>query len=321
MTNAYGGVFEGVCAVVTGGAGFIGSHIAERLIQLGASVSVLDDFSTGHRHNIPDGVAEIHEGSILDDELLARAVAGCTYVFHEAAMVSVPESVEHPDRCMRINVEGTQRVLSAAANAGVKRLVFAASAAAYGNQPVLPCVEDAAPDAWSPYAASKIAGEQLLKSFARCTPLSTVSLRYFNVFGPRQDPKSAYAAVISAFADRLLCGERPTIYGDGGQTRDFVAVANVVDANLLAASNPNDLRGQAFNIGTGTRTSLVDLLCAMAKSLGVHAAPIHADERPGDIRDSVADITRACEILGYEPSVELGEGLERTLAFERRRPG
>ncbi len=309
MNSSRYSAFNDARIVITGGAGFIGSHIAERLVECGARVVIIDDFSSGHRHNIPDGVAEIIEGSILDDNVLADSINGARFVFHEAAMVSVPESVEHPERCMRINVEGTQRVLSASASAGVKRLVFAASAAAYGNEPTLPCTEDAAPDAWSPYAASKIAGEQLLKSFARCTPLSTVSLRYFNVFGPRQDPNSAYAAVISAFADRLLRGEQPTIFGDGKQTRDFVAVANVVDANLLAASCPSDLRGDVFNIGTGQRSSLLDVLRAMAGAVNMPADPILADTRPGDVRDSVADISRARDRLGYKPAVGLEAGL------------
>jgi UDP-glucose 4-epimerase len=308
--------------LVTGGAGFIGSHLVERLAAAGARVRVLDDFSTGHESNLAGvrGRVEVRRASILDDAALREAVAGCAVVFHEAAMVSAPLSVEKPLECIRVNVEGTARVLEAARGAGVRRVVFAASAAAYGSPSPerLPCREDAAPEAWSPYAMSKIAGEQLLSSYSRCFGLSTVSLRYFNIFGERQDPRSAYAAAISAFAAALEGGRRPTIFGDGRQTRDFTHVANVVDANLLAGASAAPLLGEVINIGTGARVTLLEVLATLAGAMGVKADPVFAPARAGDVRDSVADISRARRVLGYEPRVSLAEGLARLVAWLRR---
>jgi UDP-glucose 4-epimerase len=311
--------FAGARVLVTGGAGFIGSHLAHALHAAGAKVVVLDDLSGGYVENLPPGT-EFHKASILDDAVLNRAVEGCRFVYHEAALVSVPQSVAEPDKCAQINLVGTQRVLSAAARAGVKRLVFAASAAAYGNNPSLPSREDHIPDCWSPYAASKVAGEFLLQSQARCTSLSTVSLRYFNIFGPRQDPASPYAAVISAFIKMLLAGRKPTIMGDGEQTRDFTYIDNVVYANLLAATNPRPLAGEVFNIGTSHRTRLLDVLARMGESLGVDSTPSFAPPRAGDVRHSVADISRAREVLGYEPVVDFAEGIRRTLEWARTVP-
>lgn len=305
--------------LVTGGAGFIGSHISHALRALGVHVVVLDDLSGGYVANLPEGV-EFHKASILEDAALRKAVAGCTYVYHEAALVSVPQSVAEPERCAQINMVGTQRVLSAAAEAGVKRLVFAASAAAYGNNPSLPSREDHVPDCWSPYAASKVAGELLLQSQARCMNISTVSLRYFNIFGPRQDPNSPYAAVISAFIKMLLSGRTPTVMGDGEQTRDFTYIDNVVNANLLAATSPRPLAGEVINVGTGVRVRLLDVLARMGEALGVDAKPNFAPPRAGDVRHSVADISRAKELLGYAPVVDFAEGIRRTLAWARAVP-
>lgn len=309
------GAFRGSSCLVTGGAGFIGGHLARALVGLGARVRVLDDLSGGFRENLhPD--ADFVHASILDGGALEGSVRGCRFVFHQAAMVSVPQSVEQPNECMRINVEGTQRVLSAAVKAGVGRVLFAASAAAYGNNPSLPSRETDLPDAWSPYAMSKIAGEHLLTTFARCHGLSTLSLRYMNIFGEGQNANSAYAAVISAFSKALRSGGQPTIFGDGTQTRDFTHVANVVRANLLGAASPRELRGEVVNIGTGVRTSLLDVLRVMGEVLGVTPRPVFMPPRAGDVRDSVADITRARELLGYEPAVGFPEGLARMFRAE-----
>jgi UDP-glucose 4-epimerase len=306
----YGGFFNGCPVLITGGAGFIGSHLGARLIELGARVGVLDDLSGGFERNIPAG-AEFFRGSVLDRAALGEAIHDRRVVYHQAAMVSVPESVAKPEECVRVNVEGTQRVLEAARVVGA-RVVFAASAAAYGNAAVLPCREDQPADCFSPYAMSKVAGEQLLAVYARCYGLSTVSLRYMNIFGPRQNPNSPYAAVISALHKALASGGQPTIFGDGRQTRDFTYVANVVHANLLAGSRP--LAGEVINIGTGRQTSLLEVLETLAKVMGVEARPTFGPVRAGDVRDSVADITRAREVLGYEPLIGLEDGLRRMIA-------
>lgn len=300
-------------ALITGGAGFIGSHLAEGLLACGVEVRVLDDLSTGHRRNVPAG-AQFIQGSVLDETLLARTVAGCDLVFHQAAMVSVPVSVADPAGCMRLNVLGTEMVLRAARDAKVRRVLFAASAAAYGNSPPLPTPESAPVECCSPYAMSKVAGELLMQTYSRCYGLSTASLRYFNIFGPRQDPKGAYAAVISAFIDALANNRTPRIFGDGGQTRDFTPVANVVRANLLAAASPRDLAGEVMNIGTGHRTDLLTTLHTLARALGKTAAPTFEPTRAGDVRHSVADISRARELLGYNPSVSFDEGVRRLVA-------
>ncbi len=303
---------QGSTCLITGGAGFIGSHLAHALSGVGAKVRVLDDLSGGFATNLPAG-AELIQASILDDAKLREAASGVTYVFHQAAMVSVPESVENPQQCMRVNVEGTERVLNAARLGGAKRVMFAASAAAYGNNPTLPSNEAHLPDAWSPYGMSKVSGELLMQTYARCYGLSTVSLRYFNIFGPRQNPLSPYAAVISKFIQVLRDGKKPTIFGDGYQTRDFTYIDNVVLANLLAASSPKPLGGEVVNIGTGARVTLRDVLTQLGRILKVDSEPTPGPERPGDIRHSVADISRAKELLGYSPIVDLAVGLERTL--------
>lgn len=312
----YRGTFRNARCLITGGAGFIGSHLGTRLIQLGAHVHVLDDLSSGHEHNVPAG-ATLFRGSILDEPILRNAIEGCTYVFHQAAMVSVPQSVDQPERCMQVNVDGTRRVLEAARRAGATRVNFAASAAAYGNNPSLPSKETDVPDCWSPYAASKVAGELLLQTWSRCYGLSTVSLRYFNIFGPRQDPKSPYAAVISAFCDALISGRQPRIMGDGEQTRDFTPVANVVHANLLAASCEKRLEGETINIGCASRIRLLDVLARMGEVLNVDATPAFAAPRAGDVRHSSADISRARAILGYEPVMDFAHGIRLTLDWAR----
>lgn len=320
---------RGRTALITGGAGFIGSHLAWALVACGANVRVLDDLSGGFEANLPkvpgptDGAANtgtlaFTKASILDDQLLRRAISGCDFVFHQAALVSVPESVEKPEKCLQVNVEGTQRVLLASKDAGVKRVMFAASAAAYGNTPSLPSKESDLPDVWSPYAMSKVAGELLLRTFARCYGLSCISLRYFNIFGPRQDPKSPYAAVISAFADTLSAGKQPRVLGDGEQTRDFTYIDNVVLANMLAATSEKPLAGEAVNIGTGSRIRLLDVLKHMGEALRVDSTPTFGPPRAGDVRHSSADIAAARALLGYEPVVDFGEGIRRTLAWARR---
>ncbi|GMV26346.1 MAG: epimerase [Phycisphaerae bacterium] len=310
---------RGKRVLITGGAGFIGSHIGRALSTLGSKVVVLDDLSGGYESNLSPG-CEFHQASVLDDGALRRAVAGCDVVFHEAALVSVPQSVAEPEKCAQVNMVGTQRVLTAASDARVRRVVFAASAAAYGNTPTLPSREEHTPDCWSPYAASKVAGELLLQSQARCSGLSTVSLRYFNIFGPRQDPSSPYAAVISAFLKMLLSGKKPTVMGDGEQTRDFTYIDNVVYANLLAATSSRPFAGEVINIGTGMRTRLLDVLARMGEALGVDASPTFAPPRAGDVRHSVADIGRARELLGYAPVVDFAEGIRRTLDWAKTEP-
>ncbi len=313
--ESYSDAFRGAAVLISGGAGFIGSHLAHWLLELGAEVRVIDDLSTGNRANLPGPREEVEffEASILDDLTLREAMAGCKYVFHQAAMVSVPLSVEQPMKCSRINITGTERVLEAAREAGIKRVMLASSAAVYGEKPSLPSSETDPIDCCSPYAASKAAGEALMSAFGRCYELSTVSLRYFNVFGPRQDPNSAYAAAIAAFIDALMSGNQPTVFGDGGQTRDFVYIDNVVHANLLAASTEKNLRGEVINIGGGAQISLLDVLKVLAETLGVDCEPVFEAERAGDVRHSSANIERARELLGFEPVVSFAEGMVRTV--------
>lgn len=313
-SQTYRDAFRGRRALVTGGAGFIGGHLAENLLRLGAEVHVLDDLSSGHRHRVPSG-ARFFQGSVTDRGLVREAVAGCDVVFHEAAMVSVPQSVEQPGRCAEVNIVGTEIVLEASVAAKVRRVLFAASAAAYGGEPQLPSREEHATDCRSPYAASKVAGETLLSAFAHCFPISTVSLRYFNVFGPAQDPKSPYAAAISAFTDILAAGRQPTVFGDGLQTRDFVFIHNIVHANLLAAASERPLRGEVINIGTGARITLLETIEQIAKALGRTASPSFGPPRAGDVRHSSADIAKAKAMLGYAPVTAFPEGIEATVRW------
>ena len=311
--------------LVTGGAGFIGSHITTALVQRGDRVRILDDFSSGRDANLAHltvgecgsgAPVEVLRGDIVDAAAAARAVVGVRGVFHEAAQVSVPKSVEDPVRSYDVNVNGTLRLLEAARAAGVGRFVFAASSAAYGNSETLPKHEDMVPMPLSPYASGKVAGEHLLRVYAHCYGMHTVALRYFNVFGPRQADDSPYTGVIAIFARALLEGRVPTIFGDGGQTRDFTFVDNVVAANLAAMDG--DVRsGEVFNVGAGERISLLELFRAMADVLGVRAEPKFGPERAGDVRHSLASLDRARRDLGYAPRVGWREGLERTLAWYR----
>ncbi len=305
---------------VTGGAGFIGGHLVDTLISLGARVTVIDDLSNSMPAHIaglmdmsPDQIRFL-QGSILDPSALAEAVDGASVVFHLAAVGSVPLSIEDPDRTWVVNATGTMRVLKAAKKHGVKRVVYSASSSAYGDSPALPKVETMAPEPMSPYAAAKHAGESLCRSWSGSYGLDTACLRYFNIFGPRQAADSAYAAVIPAFATRFLEAQPPTIFGDGEQTRDFTHVSNAVVANLLAATHPEPINGKVVNIGAGVRTSINELVTRIQSILGVeHIAPEHKPERIGEVRDSVADISLADRVIGYKPVTDLQTGLSATL--------
>lgn len=303
--------------LVTGGAGFIGSHLAEELVRRGHRVRVADSLITGARKNLDHvpGV-EFLEGDLADLSFAHQSVAGCDYVLHQAAIPSVPRSVKDPVASNRANVDATLNVLVAARDAGVRRLVFAGSSSAYGDTPTLPKHEGMATNPLSPYALQKIIGEQYLQMFTRLYGLETVSIRYFNVFGPRQDPSSPYSGVISVFATALLNNRPPTIYGDGEQTRDFTYVANVVDG-VLRASEAAGASGQIINVATGGRISLNQLFETMRRVTGATVQPAYAEGRAGDVRDSQADISLARRLLGYEPSVSFEEGLQRTVDWYR----
>jgi UDP-glucose 4-epimerase len=306
--------------LVTGGAGFIGSSIAEELLRQGETVRIIDDFSSGRRSNLESmlGKIEVIEASILDPDAVARAMKGVDVVFHQAAIPSVVRSVDAPQRSMLVNVQGTTVVLDVARRAGVRRVVFAASSSAYGDTPTLPKVETMPAQPLSPYAVSKLTGEHLMRVFASLYAIETVSLRYFNVFGPKQDPNSQYAAVIPKFVTAALAGTRPEVYGDGEQTRDFCFIDNTVSANLLAATTKNKLQGQVVNIACGERISLNQLLAIIGEIVGKKPNPEYKPGRPGDVRDSLADIGAARALLGYEPKVRVREGLKKTIAaFEK----
>jgi len=308
--------------LVTGGAGFIGSHLVEALLVRGDRVRVLDDFSTGRRENIAPYLdrIELIEGDLNDRAALDAAVKGVEVIFHQAALPSVPRSVADPIASNRANVDGTVALLWGAKHAGVRRVVFAASSAAYGDTPQFPKVESIPPDPLSPYAASKVAGEMYMRAFHECFALETVSLRYFNVFGPRQDPKSQYAAAIPLFITAILEDRPPTVYGDGEQARDFTYIANVVQANLLAAEAAG-APGKVFNVGCGGSVSVNQVIATINKILGKSVPSRFAPPRPGDVRRSQADITLARKVLGYEPRVSFEEGLRRTVDFFRTRRG
>jgi nucleoside-diphosphate-sugar epimerase len=312
-----------VTYLVTGGAGFIGSNLAEALLSKGACVRVFDNFLTGRRENLI-GFAEAYgdafelvEGDLRDLDAVRGAVEGVSYVLHQGALPSVPRSVADPLQTNAINVDGTLNVLVAARDAGVRRVVFAASSSAYGDTPELPKRESMNPNPLSPYAAQKLMGEHYLRIFREVYGLETVALRYFNVFGPRQDPKSTYAAVIPAFVTAVLSGTAPVVHGDGGQTRDFTFVENVVHANLLACSAPAEACGKVFNIACGERVSLLDILEAIYALAGKRVAPRFEPPRAGDVRDSLADISRAQQLLGYAPRVRFSEGLARAMEYYR----
>ncbi len=299
--------------VITGGAGFIGSHLATHFVESGFSVRVLDNLETGHRSNldhIADGV-DFVEGDVRDADLVSKTIEGARWVLHQAAMVSVPLSVNEPAACHAVNATGTLNVLKASASAGVEALTFAASAAAYGMNPRLPSAETVQPEPVSPYAATKILGENYCATWAAAYGLNAIALRYFNIFGERQDPKGAYAAVISKFVEVMGNGLAPSVFGDGLQTRDFCHVSNVVRANRAALEAGKVATGRPINVGTGQRITLLDLIDALNAIFGTTFEPNFGPERLGDVRHSVADISRAREVLGYEPETSLAEGLRR----------
>ena len=303
--------------LVTGGAGFIGSHLTEELVRRSETVRVADSLITGKRSNldhVPE--AEFIQGDLADLEFARKVVEGCDYVLHQAAIPSVPRSVNDPITSNRANVDATLNVLVAARDAGVRRLVFAGSSSAYGDTPTLPKDEDMPTNPLSPYALQKVVGEQYLQMFTKLYGLETVSIRYFNVFGPRKDPSSPYSGVISVFATALLDNRSPKIYGDGEQTRDFTYVANVVDG-VLRACEATGASGQVINVATGGRISLNELFNMMKKIVGAGVNPEYVEARKGDVRDSQADIRKAKDILGYKPTVSFEEGLQRTIEWYR----
>jgi len=305
--------------LVTGGAGFIGSHIAEALVRRGDKVRVLDNLSTGSRGNLRHIEADIEfmEGDIADTAVVSQAVSGVDCVFHQAALASVPFSIKRPLDTNRACVTGTVNLLFASHQAGVRRVVYAASSSAYGNLCWSAKRETDLPDPISPYAVAKLAGELYCHAFYQSFDLETVAIRYFNVFGPRQDPDSPYSAVIPLFVTALLRNEQPIIFGDGKQTRDFTYVANVVHGNLLAAEAPA-AAGHTINVANGRSTSLLELLDAMNRLLGTNIVPNHEAPRPGDVRDSLADITRAEQLLGYSPQVDFETGLRESIEYYRQ---
>ena len=313
----------GEAVLVTGGCGFIGSHLVRALVESGARVRVLDDLSSGKRENVEEVLdrIELIRDDLRDPAACKRAVQGVRHVYHQGAVPSVPRSVEEPERTFQVNVVGSHQLLLAAREAKVQRLVMASSSSVYGNLPVLPKHEELAPQPASPYAAQKLAMEQLGMAFARSLGLEVVALRYFNVYGPRQDPNSAYAAVIPAFAAHLLQGEPPTIHGDGQQTRDFTFIGDVVRANLLAARAPQ-ASGQAVNVAGGRRISLLELYRLVAEACGrTDVPPRHGPPRAGDVRDSLAAVERAERYLGWRPEVPLAEGIQRTVDSYRKTLG
>jgi len=308
--------------LVTGGAGFIGSHIAATLVERGDRVRVLDNLSTGFASNMESfrDRIEFIEGDVTDADAVARAVEGIDCVFHEAALASVPASVERPLDSHAACATGVVTVLDAARRAGVRRVVYAASSAAYGDQPTSSKRETDLPAPLSPYAAAKLAGELYCQTFWSTFGLETVAIRYFNVFGPRQDPKSQYSAVIPLFITAMLSGQQPVIYGDGRQSRDFSFVANVVHANLLAADAPG-VAGRTINAADGRSVNLLKLLEVLNRQLGTNVQPKFAPPRVGDVRESQADITLARKLLEYEPQVDFEEGLRRSIDYYRQIAG
>lgn len=302
--------------LVTGGAGFIGSHLATALVERGDEVRVLDNFSTGFRRNLDhlgDRI-ELIEADVTDAYKVRSACEGVDVVFHQAALASVPRSVAAPLDTNSACVTGTVTVLDAARQAGVRRVVYAASSSAYGDQPFVSKRETDLPAPLSPYAAAKLAGELYCQAFYATYGLETVAIRYFNVFGPRQDPKSEYSAVIPIFVTSMLAGKRPTVFGDGHQSRDFTYIDNVVEGNLAAAESESAV-GHTINVACGSQFTLLDLIASINRVLGTKIEPVFADERPGDVRESLADITLARTLLHYEPSVGFDEGLRRSIDY------
>jgi len=304
--------------VVTGGAGFIGSHIVEELLRRNETVTVIDNFSTGKRENVRpfEGAADVIDADISQAKNLAQILKGAEYVIHQAAIPSVPKSIIDPVKSHEANVNGTLQLLMACREAGVKRVVYASSSSLYGDSPTLPKHEGMMPNPLSPYGAQKLFGETYCQVFTRSYGLETVSLRYFNVFGPRQDATSQYSGVLALFIPAVLEGRRPTIYGDGEQSRDFTYVKNVVEANLLACKAAG-VAGQFFNVACGDRITVNSMLQQINKITGKDISPVYADARAGDIKHSQADISRAKERLSYEPRVSFEEGLRDTIEWYR----
>ncbi|HYR95540.1 MAG TPA: SDR family oxidoreductase [Candidatus Binatus sp.] len=306
---------HGKLYLVTGGAGFIGSNIAEALVRRGDRVRILDDFSTGRRENLsPLSGVEVVEGDLRDPDAVRRAVAGVDGVFHEAALRSVPRSVDDPLSSNEVNVTGTLVLLLACREARVRRLVYASSSSVYGDDPTLPKVETLPTQPISPYAVSKLAAEHYCQTFARLYGLETVSLRYFNVFGPRQNPESKYSAVIPRFLAQALAGEPLEVHGDGEQSRDFTYIDNVVRGNLLAMETPG-VSGEVFNVACGSRHSLLAIADAIADFLGRKLPRTHVASRPGDVKHTLADISKAERLLGYRPIVDFATGMQRTCEY------
>jgi len=307
--------------LVTGAAGFIGRSIAAALLERGESVRGIDNFITGKRANLAGLEAmDFIEGDLTDSEICKRACTGVEVIFHEAALASVPRSVADPARTNANCVDATVTLLTAARDAGVRRVVYAGSSSAYGDTPTLPKHEGMLPRPISPYAVAKLAGELYMQAFARVYGLESVTLRYFNVFGPHQDPNSHYSGVLAIFCRKMLAGEQPTIYGDGEQSRDFTYIENVVNGNLLAASAPGEkVSGRTMNLATGARITLNQVFRLLCELTSYSGQPAYALPRAGDIRDSLADIGLACELLGYCPIVDFREGLRRTVEWYRNR--
>jgi len=304
--------------LVTGGAGFIGSHLATQLVERGHEVRVLDNFSSGRRENLAhlgDRV-DVVEGDIREPEVCHRVSAGVEFVFHEAAIGSVPKSVDDPQSSHDANINGTFNMLRAAVDCKVRRFIYAGSSSAYGDTVESPKHEGIRPEPLSPYAVQKLAGEQYARAFFQCFGLESISLRYFNVFGARQDPRSQYAAVIPAFITSILRGEAPVVYDDGEQTRDFTYIDNVVDGNMLAMEAAST-RGEAVNVACGGSISVNQLVATINKLLGTNVAPRYVAPRPGDIKHSCAAIDRASELLGFRPTVGFEEGLRRAIDYYR----
>jgi len=303
--------------LVTGGAGFIGSNIARQLVSEGCEVGVVDNLATGRRSNIEDllGRVDFTEGDVSDQDVCRSVVKGVRYVLHLAALPSVPRSVEDPATSNTANVDGTLQMLLAARDAGVERFVFSSSSSVYGDTPVLPKREDMKPMPLSPYALQKLAGEHYCRVFHSLYGFKTFSLRYFNVFGPRQDPTSQYAAVVPRFIEAFHQDRPPTIYGDGGQTRDFTFVADVVAANIACCKAPEAAAGEVYNAAGGTQTSVIELASAIGGIMGKDITPVHEAPRPGDVRDSLGDGAKARDALGWETQVPMEEGLAKTVEF------
>jgi len=306
--------------LVTGGAGFIGSHLVENLVKQGHNVRILDNFLTGKRENIAEFLGEIDliEGDIRDLETCRQAAEEVDFVLHQAALPSVPRSIEDPVLTNEINIGGTLNLLLAAKEKKVRKFVFASSSSVYGDDETLPKREGVEGAPLSPYAVTKLIGEKYCQVFNRVFGLSTVSLRYFNIFGPRQDPFSQYAAVIPIFITKIIQGERPVIFGDGEQSRDFTYVTNIVEANRLAIE-ASEISGEVINVACGDKTTVNQLFETIRKLLQKDLAPIHEEPRPGDIRHSFADIAKAREVLKYEPKISLGEGLQETIRWYQER--